>query len=371
MGIPDSVTSIGKQAFSSAAIENIVVVPESVTSIGNSAFGNSTWFTTIYTYENSTGHNYAKENNIKCELLEKQDLKYNILDEEKATVEVCGMNNWEIKNVVIPKTIQLNQKQYTVTGIGANAFYNENITQITIPDTITSIGGKAFKFCGNLTSIIIPDSVTSIGREAFNYCQRITEIKLPNGIKTIKKWTFTDCKKLTKIEIPSNVINIGQRAFDYCDNLEEVIIQDGVKKIEEEAFMGCINLKKVTIPKSVEEIESGIFSDCNSELTVYTYENSTSHKYAKENSINYVLLDKKEEPTNPGIVSKPFNFVDVKQSDWYYNSVKFVYDRNIILGTTNTTFKPKDNLTRGQLVTILWRMEGSKIIDIVQKFPDV
>lgn len=365
--IPESVTSIGKQAFSSATIEYSVVIPKTVTSIGSSAFGNNTRFITIYTYEDSQGQKYAKENNIKYELLEKQELKYNILDEEKATAEVCGINNWEITNVVIPKTIQLNKKQYTVTGIGYNAFYNENITQITIPDTITSIGSRAFRFCGKLTNIIIPNSVTYIGRETFDYCKGLTQITLPNGIKTIKKWTFTNCKGLTKIEIPRNVTNIGQRAFDYCDNLTEIIISDGVKTIGEEAFMGCVNLKKVTIPKSVEEIEYGVFADCNNELTIYTYKNSEGHNYAKKNNIKYVLLDENEEITNP----KPFPFVDVKESDWYYNSVKFVYDRKIILGTTDTTFNPKNNLTRGQLVTILWRMEGSKKINAVQKFPDV
>ena len=78
-------------------------------------------------------------------------------------------------------------------------------------------------------------------------------------------------------------------------------------------------------------------------------------------------------PSNPNyqVVSKPFPFIDVKKSDWYYNSVKFVYDRDIILGTTSTTFKPKNNLTRGMLVTILWRMEGSPTENGGRNFPDV
>lgn len=70
------------------------------------------------------------------------------------------------------------------------------------------------------------------------------------------------------------------------------------------------------------------------------------------------------------IPPKKFPFTDVKEKDWYYNSIKFVYENGMILGKTDTLFKPNDNLTRGQLVTILWRMEGSKIIE-GDTFPDV
>lgn len=74
---------------------------------------------------------------------------------------------------------------------------------------------------------------------------------------------------------------------------------------------------------------------------------------------------------NTQVPSKPFPFIDVKKDTWYYNSVKYVYDRNIILGSTATTFKPNNNLTRGMLVTILWRMEGSPNLISGRDFPDV
>lgn len=64
-------------------------------------------------------------------------------------------------------------------------------------------------------------------------------------------------------------------------------------------------------------------------------------------------------------------FTDVKKSSWYYNSVKHVYDNGIIYGSNDYTFNPNANLTRGNLVTILWRMEGSKIVSGNQKFEDV
>ena len=71
------------------------------------------------------------------------------------------------------------------------------------------------------------------------------------------------------------------------------------------------------------------------------------------------------------ILNVGMNFNDIKASEWYYNSVKYCYDNGIIMGTTDKTFSPNTNVTRGNLVTILWRMEGSPTITGEQKFPDV
>ena len=80
---------------------------------------------------------------------------------------------------------------------------------------------------------------------------------------------------------------------------------------------------------------------------------------------NYINSDSGQKPIEEIL------FSDVKKSDWYYNSVKYVYTNNIIQGTTTTTFKPNDKLTRGQLATILWRMEGMPSAKIANRFPDV
>lgn len=79
--------------------------------------------------------------------------------------------------------------------------------------------------------------------------------------------------------------------------------------------------------------------------------------------------NKKDVYSVPPISELPFSDVDVE--DWYYNSVKYNYDNKLILGTTNTTFKPNNKLTRGNLVTILWRMEGMPKSNTSLKFPDV
>ena len=71
----------------------------------------------------------------------------------------------------------------------------------------------------------------------------------------------------------------------------------------------------------------------------------------------------------PSISELPF--VDVDADNWYYNSVKYCFDNKIIMGTTNETFSPNTNVTRGNLVTILWRMEGNPQVSGDISFPDV
>ena len=82
---------------------------------------------------------------------------------------------------------------------------------------------------------------------------------------------------------------------------------------------------------------------------------------------NYILPEK----TLQIVPQVNLTFTDVKQTDWYYNAVKYVYENNIIKGYDSKTFAPNDKLTRGQLVTILHRMEGSPKITGTSKFSDV
>ena len=80
---------------------------------------------------------------------------------------------------------------------------------ITIPESVTSIGDAAFLLCKNLTEVTIPDSVTNIGKSAFKYCENLTEITIPYGVISIEESVFYSCTSLTEITIPNSVTNIG------------------------------------------------------------------------------------------------------------------------------------------------------------------
>ena len=113
-------------------------------------------------------------------------------------------------SIIIPQFVTYNDTIYSVSEIGFNAFDGcTSLTEVTIPNSITSIRGYAFNGCTGLTSITIPNSITSIANNA-----------------------FYGCSGLTSIIIPSSVTFIGNFAFDYCSSLKNVIIEDGYTNIE-------------------------------------------------------------------------------------------------------------------------------------------
>lgn len=90
-----------------------------------------------------------------------------------------------------------------------------------IPDSVTSIGDRAFYDCHRLTSINIPDSVTSIGKEAFSNCSSPTSISIPDSVTSIGEEAFSGCSRLTSISVPDSVTSIEAPAFTECENLQD------------------------------------------------------------------------------------------------------------------------------------------------------
>lgn len=110
------------------------------------------------------------------------------------------------------------------------------VTDVVVPDTVTSIANDAFIWCKKLTGITIPDSVTSIGNYAFLGCKNLESITLPSGITSIGKGAFDRCHQLTSIEIPYGVVSIEEFAFCECFNLENIYIPETVTYIGKHAL---------------------------------------------------------------------------------------------------------------------------------------
>ena len=158
----------------------------------------------------------------------------------------------------------------SVTTIGECAFGScSSVTSVIIPDSVTSIGELAFSYFKTLTSITIPDSITTIGGRAFEGCSGLTSVTIGKGVTGIKYNTFEGCRNLTDITIPDSVTYIGERVFRDCSNLTNITIPDSVTSIGSEAFRGCSSLTSITIPDSVTSINSWAFVDCSSLTSVY------------------------------------------------------------------------------------------------------
>ena len=257
--IPDdgSVTNIASYAFGNCIGLTSIVVPDSVTSIASGAFSGCSALESITipfvgggmklaydTYQYPFGYIFGSSSY-----------------EGGVSTRQYYSNNLETR-FYIPSSL----KSVIVTGgnISMGAFHNcSSLTSITIPDSVTSIGGNAFSGCSALTSITIPDSVTIIDNGAFQYCDSLTSITIPDGVTIIGSLAFSNCSSLTSITIGDSVTSIYGSAFSGCSALTSITIPDSVTSIGSSAFYNCDSLTSITIPDNVTSIGSGAFSGCS------------------------------------------------------------------------------------------------------------
>ena len=237
---------------------------------------------------------------------------------------------WEVKEEMRLFIFTSTATTCTITGIT-----DETVTEIVVPEYVTSISKGAFYGCNDLESITIPfvgavagktasdtyqypfgyifgtynytgatatkqyyygsstssttydtyyiptslKSVTVTGGNilygAFYNCRSLTSITIPDNVTSIGDYAFYECRGLTSITIPDSVTSIGERAFYNCSSLTSVTIGDGVTSIGNYAFRGCSSLTSITIPDNVTSIGGSAFSGCKG-LTSITIPDSVT-----------------------------------------------------------------------------------------------
>lgn len=185
--LPEAVTTIGKGAFASCQRLTSVTLPTTLTEIGDYAFSYCTWLPSISLPETITAlGKYAFEG---CKKLTEVDFPANL-----AT-------------------------------IGNGAFSKcTGLTSVSLPETVVEVCDSTFTGCTELASITLPDNLTAIGECAFAGCKNLTEVKLPENVNTIGAKAFIDCTAITTLELGSKITKIGEQAFRNCDKVVSITL---------------------------------------------------------------------------------------------------------------------------------------------------
>jgi len=168
-------------------------------------------------------------------------------------------------DVTIPDTID----GLPVTAMGSSVFCNcQNLTKVTIPNSVTRLGSFVFADCTSLTDLTIPNRVTRIERGTFSGCVRLRHFTLPDSVTNIGIYAFSACTSLTNVTIPGRVTTIEASAFTRCDSLPSVTLPNSLLSIGLEAFAKATSLTNITIPGSVTNIGDWAFTECRGLLGV-------------------------------------------------------------------------------------------------------
>ena len=246
----------------------------------------------------------------------------------------------------------------------------EKLVSVMLPETITAIGETLFYECPLIENIVVNGNggvysseygVLYKGNSLVVYPQGKADEKfnIPAGTDSICDYAFLGNQNLKNVILPDSVKSIGNGAFSGCSALTSVTIGENVKSIGIYAFFNCLSLKSVKLSDTITEIGDSAFGCYYEEdtyktvdgFTIYGNKGSEAERYANENGFNFAQAA--PAPT--------MSFPDVRSGDWYYDAVKYNFERGYITGYSNGTFGPSNNIQRQDFVLILARIAGADL----------
>lgn len=314
--IPDSVTTIEKEAFSYAKNLKTIKIPDKINKIRDNTFEYCTGLETINIGKNITS--IGESAFLDCSSLNSivipgnvKTIEYKAFENsgcKSVTIEsgVTTIDYWAFHNCDKLKSISISE---TVTTLRPNALVDcDSLTEIkvsaantnyasmngclldksqttllvvpagnkgvfNIPASISKVEPIAFCGCSNITGITAANSKYFTSTDGILYNKSLTTlvscpagktgtIDIPSTVIWIKESAFQQ-SKASHIIIPNSVTVIGYCAFEYCENLKSIEIPGSVKKVPNAAFWGCKNLKEVTINSGVKKIKRNAFHGCD------------------------------------------------------------------------------------------------------------
>ena len=295
----------GCELLFNSSFEDISFIPESVTSVGMQAF----YDTGLYSEPDESGVIYAGDWVVGYEgYLAGVSIMNGKLGEYGLDAQVSADGMSTVTDITLKPSVRGiadyafigHVNLQTISGIqnvryiGTGAFMGcEKLNTITLNRLIDEIKDYTFYDCQSLYGLSLPTRVEYIGRSAFYYCRNLTDIDISNSnISVIGDYAFYGCASLYDIALSESLEKIGRSTFNGCTSLEEIVIPDNVKSIGDYAFFGAEDLQSVTIGESVESIGNYSFANCTVLCSVSLPDSVASvGDYAFYGCINVSSLD--------------------------------------------------------------------------------
>lgn len=263
--IPEGVVSIGSCAFYNYKKLTSISIPAGVTNIGSYAFAGCAGLTNISIPNSLTEIGDAALENCNNLSYKRYDTAYYLGNEDNPHLIMVKAINKDISGCNIHKNTKI---------ICGDAFYNcYRLESISVPDTVTHISGGIFRNIYSISSVYISsieawcnmvfesqyDNPLWYGADLYLNDELVTDLTIPETVTSIGDYVFMGCRSLVNVWVSGNVKTIGNAAFSDCENLEYVGLYDGVSNVGSKAFYDCKKLNKIYISSSVSSIGAYAF----------------------------------------------------------------------------------------------------------------
>lgn len=397
VSIPATVEHIGQSAFYGCAALETLTLPEGVATLAGDTFSGCTGLKTVYLPLSLKDYGDAESFAFAgCTAI--TDVYYG---GDEFTMEVFLGDNYFDESVTVHYTDlplpsgsltdtitwSLDENYVlTITGTGAMPDYEHSqytpwgvylmhIKAIHIGEGITHVGDCAFSWCSNVTECTLPSTLKSIGKESFTMGATGTTITLPEGVESVGEDAFF-MGSITEVYIPGGCV-VGERAFN-ANRITTITLGEGCTHFSEDYFDRYT--VTINLPSTIEtmDITLAYFDDLES-ITV-AEDPEGVYEFAgwmDETGYTYTTAELLAGAEYTGVLTalwlKVWNdpFTDVKAGDWFYDSVKYCYQNGLMNGHTETGFYPYATATRGQVVTVLYRLAGEPEATGTMTFTDV
>lgn len=280
ISIPEGLTKFSNFTFKNCVSLKSITLPSSLVNLGYQSFEGCSNITDIYC--NASSSKLAYWNNDNNSFMPSKGTIFHVNDEAAWKSKYSGANVTfvgDLANVNLLKGTVDDENGTAVLHVSSED--RPSISgAIVVPTTynsengnytVTGIGTNAFKDCSGLTSVFIPRNVTTIGDNAFYNCNNLLSVEYADGslLNTIGSYSFYNCTSLASLTIPNNVTSIGSGSFDGCNSLTSVVFPSGLATLAGGAFQNCGELVSATFDNCVPTISSGLFNNCPKLTDIY------------------------------------------------------------------------------------------------------